>query len=655
MPRTISGKITLGSILLMLLIGLSIYGVMTLRGKPRLIEASDTLINQTGQSIVNGLQGQMGQVESLTASVAGMAATLPLDPALYLKALTEVINANGNRAIAGGGLWPEPGAFTPGIDKRSFFWGRGNDGRLSYTDEYNSPESAAYQDEPWYRAAVNAPAGQCVWSAAYLDPITQAPMVTCSVPYQRDGRFAGVATTDVSLSGLADYMKAHGQATGGYAFVLDRDGNVMYFPGSDFSGGLESLSGLTTRLPWLAAVTQQDSDEEARIEDPTLQDQAIVKRFSMVGTGWTVALVTPMTTVTRLASTLIQDLLFFILPVVALLLWLAWLGSRMLLAQIAETTRQIERMSEGGGQREALIITRHDEIGALRGAVNRYATRLNQLFENVSLVSETIGGRTREISAGNMDLSRRTESQAAALEETASAMEELSSTVSQNADSASEASRLAGEASSVAENGGNRVTRVISSMEEISQSSKKMADIVNMIDGIAFQTNLLALNASVEAARAGEQGRGFAVVAGEVRSLASRSATAASEIGHLIKDSVGRIDEGTRHAREAGEVMQEVVASVQRVTGLVSEIAMASKEQAAGINDVNQAVADMDSVTQQNAALVEEVASAATALEEQTMALEQLMQEFQSTQNASPASVDAEAEWSAPQGAVWAT
>ncbi|WP_299260117.1 methyl-accepting chemotaxis protein [uncultured Kushneria sp.] len=655
LPRTIAGKITLGGILLTTLIGLSIYGVMTLRGKPRLIEASNTLVSQTGQSLVNGLQAQMGRVESMTAGVASMASILPADPTLYVSTLPGIIDANGNRAIAGGGLWPEPGAFTPGVEKRSFFWGRSESGALAYTEEYNATESSPYQSEPWYRAAVGAPGGQCVWSAAYLDPITQAPMVTCSIPYQRDSRFAGVATTDVSLAGLADFMKAHGQATGGYAYVLDKDGNVMYFPGTSFKDGLQSLSQLASRLSWLAPLTAADRPEgEIRLEDPTLQDQAMVKQFTMAGTGWTIGLVTPLSTVTHLASSLIRDLLIFILPVVALLLGLAWLGSRMLLAQISETTRQIERMGEGGTQREALSIARPDEIGALRSAVNRYAARLNHLFDDVSAVSETIASRSREISAGNMDLSRRTESQAAALEETASAMEEISSTVAHNADSAGEASRLAGEASSVAEQGGTRVTRVIASMEDISQGSQKMADIVSMIDGIAFQTNLLALNASVEAARAGEQGRGFAVVAGEVRNLASRSATAASEIGALIKASLTRIDEGTRHAHEAGEVMQEVVAAVGRVTGLVNEIALASREQAAGIGDVNHAVADMDGVTQQNAALVEEVASAASALEEQARALEQLMAGFQSTGSASSPATDVSAPRTLPEDAAWA-
>ncbi|ART62693.1 methyl-accepting chemotaxis protein [Kushneria marisflavi] len=655
LPRTIAGKITLGGILLTTLIGLSIYGVMTLRGKPRLIEASDTLVSQSGQSMVNGLQAQMGRIESLTSSVASMATTLPADPALYVATLPGIIDANGNRAIAGGGLWPEPGAFTPGVEKRSFFWGRGQNGALAYTEEYNAPDSSPYQSEPWYRAAVGAPGGQCVWSAAYLDPVTQAPMVTCSIPYQRNGQFAGVATTDVSLAGLADFMTTHGNATGGYAYVLDKEGNVMYFPGTDFKNGLQSLSQLASRLPWLAPLTTvAQKDGEVRLEDPTLQDQAMVKQFTMAGTGWTIGLVTPMRTVTHLASSLIRDLLLFILPVVALLLGLAWLGSRMLLAQISETTRQIERMGEGGAQRDALSIARPDEIGALRSAVNRYAARLNQLFDDVSMVSETIGSRSREISVGNMDLSRRTESQAAALEETASAMEELSSTVGHNADSAGEASRLAGEASSVAEQGGTRVTRVITSMEEISEGSRKMADIVSMIDGIAFQTNLLALNAAVEAARAGEQGRGFAVVAGEVRNLASRSATAASEIGVLIKTSMTRIDEGTRHAHEAGDVMKDVVAAVERVTGLVNEIALASREQAAGINDVNHAVADMDGVTQQNAALVEEVASAASALEEQARSLEQLMAGFQNTEGASSSDSDATAAHALPGHTAWA-
>ncbi|MDE2389249.1 MAG: methyl-accepting chemotaxis protein, partial [Betaproteobacteria bacterium] len=233
-----------------------------------------------------------------------------------------------------------------------------------------------------------------------------------------------------------------------------------------------------------------------------------------------------------------------------------------------------------------------------------------------------------EIASGNSDLSQRTEEQASSLEETASSMEELTSTVRQNADNARQANQLAAGASEVAVKGGTVVGQVVQTMSSINESSKKIVDIISVIDGIAFQTNILALNAAVEAARAGEQGRGFAVVATEVRTLAQRSAAAAKEIKELISDSVVKVEDGTRLVDEAGATMDEIVNAVKRVTDIMSEISAASQEQSSGIEQVNQAVTQMDEVTQQNAALVEEAAAAAESMQDQTQALTQAVSTF---------------------------
>jgi methyl-accepting chemotaxis protein len=270
-----------------------------------------------------------------------------------------------------------------------------------------------------------------------------------------------------------------------------------------------------------------------------------------------------------------------------------------------------------------------DEIGQLMLALREMNTALTSIVHDVREGTNTITTAASEISAGNMDLSSRTEQQASSLEETASSMEELTSTVKQNAASASQARELAGTASGVAVRGGELVAEVVATMGTINDSARKIADIIGVIDGIAFQTNILALNAAVEAARAGEQGRGFAVVASEVRNLAQRSASAAKEIKTLIDDSVNKVDAGSKLVDRAGATMEEVVTSVRSVAELINDIATASEEQRNGIEQVNDAINQMDQVTQQNAALVEQAAAASGALQEQAESLSRAVSVFQ--------------------------
>jgi len=271
---------------------------------------------------------------------------------------------------------------------------------------------------------------------------------------------------------------------------------------------------------------------------------------------------------------------------------------------------------------------RNDEMGRLLGGLANMQAQLVGTVRNVREGSNSIATASSEIATGNMDLSRRTEQQAGSLEETASSLEELTSTVRHNADNARQANQLAVTASDIATRGGQLVSQVVHTMGEINNSSKRIVDIISVIDGIAFQTNILALNAAVEAARAGEQGRGFAVVASEVRNLAQRSAAAAKEIKELITASVSNVDAGAALVDQAGVTMDEIVTSVARVTDIMSEIMAAGNEQSSGIEQINQAVAQMDEATQQNAALVEEAAAAADSLQEQAGNLEQMVSVF---------------------------
>ena len=275
-----------------------------------------------------------------------------------------------------------------------------------------------------------------------------------------------------------------------------------------------------------------------------------------------------------------------------------------------------------------------DETGRLLAAMQQMTAGLRGLVNQVHAGAGSIAGASGEIASGNLDLSRRTEQQAAALEETASSMEELMATVKQNADNARQANQLAASASHTAVAGGAVVAEVVQTMEAISESAKKIVDIIGVIDGIAFQTNILALNAAVEAARAGEQGRGFAVVASEVRNLAQRSAGAAKDIKQLINDSVAKVDAGSALVGRAGASMGDIVDSVRRVTDIMAEISSASSEQESGIAQINLAITQMDSTTQQNAALVEQAAAAAQAMQQQTVELTRVANQFTTLEGA---------------------
>ncbi|MBR7791895.1 MCP four helix bundle domain-containing protein [Undibacterium sp. FT147W] len=331
-------------------------------------------------------------------------------------------------------------------------------------------------------------------------------------------------------------------------------------------------------------------------------------------------------------SYILYVILFFALCIGALI---AWILTNSITKPLSEALGLAETVASGDLCSD-VVVAGNDEVSSLLLALKNMNSSLAATVGKVREGTETITFAAQEIASGNADLSQRTESQASSLEETASSIEELTSTVKQNADNARQANQLVVSATGVAVKGGAVVGQVVNTMGSIKDSSRKIVDIIGVIDGIAFQTNILALNAAVEAARAGEQGRGFAVVAAEVRNLAQRSAGAAKEIKSLIDDSVDKVDQGSKLVDEAGKTMDEIVTSVQHVADIMSEIAAASQEQSAGIEQVNLAITQMDEMTQQNAALVEQAAAAAESMEEQAVELARAVSVFKLSNSLRP-------------------
>ncbi|MFZ6845617.1 methyl-accepting chemotaxis protein [Undibacterium sp. RuTC16W] len=382
---------------------------------------------------------------------------------------------------------------------------------------------------------------------------------------------------------------------------------------------MEKKSGVI-EYPWL----------NKELGETSARDKIVVYTHAK-GFDWVIAGGTYIDEITKKSVELLTK---FAIIALLMMIGITWIISIIIRRSVSAPLEQVVATAEKmamGDLSHNMDSVRHDEIGKLINAMNGINLGLSSVLSEVREGTETINVAAQEIASGNADLSSRTESQASSLEQTASSMEELMSTVKQNVDNAVQANQLVVSASGVAVKGGTVVGQVVSTMSEIKDSSRKIVDIIGVIDSIAFQTNILALNAAVEAARAGEQGRGFAVVASEVRNLAQRSASAAKEIKTLIDDSVTKVDHGSKLVDDAGQTMTDIVTSVQHVADIMKEITAASHEQSSGIEQINLAVTQMDEMTQQNAALVEQAAAAAESMHEQSGKLSALVSQFNIT------------------------
>ncbi len=575
---------------------------------------------------------QLRQVEAQQRSITQTVALM--DSAAIDVLLPGLVDQYSDPNVFGGGIWPLPKKRDPERDKFSTFFARDASNKLVVNTHWNSPESLKYFEQSWYLGGLKSAKGHCDWAKAYKDDASAQPRTNCAMPIYKDNELYGVSTIDVTLGFFNRLVADMEKTIHGQILIVERDGKIIsnstYIKDEivlkkveDLASSSPMVAEIGRLLPKLDAQGVAESEYRSDGTHHTLFLKAIP------GSPWVLATGLPTSQLTEQSDRILSKLGMVQIPI-ALLLLAMFIGSvRLFMGRLGVLKSNIDALSAGDAD-----LTRRlpggggSEFNDVAGSFNAFIERLQQMMREIGTSTASIALASREIASGNQDLSARTESQASALEQTAASMEELTGTVRQNVSSGQEANRLALDASKVAARGGAVVTQVVETMGAIEHSSKKIADIISVIDGIAFQTNILALNAAVEAARAGEQGRGFAVVASEVRNLAHRSATAAKEIGALIVESVHNVNAGTKLVDQAGATMQEIVAGTDKVANIIGEILLASQEQETGIGQVNQAIVQLDDTTQQNAALVEQAAAAAHSMQEQTAKLEQIIGAF---------------------------
>lgn len=596
---------------------------------PQLVDSESRLVRYQVDSLASGIVEQMNRVQAQQRAITEAASVM--DSATIDTLLPTLVNQYQDSNVFGGGIWPLPNRRDPAKEKDSSFFARNASNELQVNTYWNSDAADKYWEQPWYKDGLAAAKGQCAWAKAYQDAASPQPRTNCAMAIYRNGSAWGVATIDVTLGFFNQLAKQMGETIHGNVLIVEADGKVVGNGALvNAAPKLENLADV--QMPMAAPLktllngvgdqpleTTYDSSEG----EQTLFVQAIP------GSPWYLASSLPTSLLKAQSHNMLTRLGLVQIPLAVILLLVSLGFVRAMMKRLNVLNSNIEALSTGGADlTQRLPASNSPEFNAVAQSFNQFISYLQGLLQQVGDSALAITAASREIASGNANLSSRTEDQASSIVETAASMEQLTGTVRQNADNATHANQLAGDASQVAARGTEVVRQVVTTMGEIHHSSRKVVDIISVIDSIAFQTNILALNAAVEAARAGEQGRGFAVVASEVRNLAQRSANSAREIKKLIEESVANIDTGSALVEQAGQTMDELMKGVSSVTTLMSEIMSASREQSLGIEQVNVAITQLDGTTQQNAVLVEQVSAAAQAMESQSTQLEQVVQSF---------------------------
>jgi methyl-accepting chemotaxis protein len=504
------------------------------------------------------------------------------------------------------------------------------DKKYVFSEQRSLPPDYDPTARPWYKQA--AAAGASVITPPYISASDGKLVVTFATPVGAGSALKGVAAGDVSMESVVATVASVKPTPTSFGFMASADGKIIAHP--DAALTLKPLSDLSKDLSGdkLNAAVQSKTMVPVEINGR----QRLLTVAPISGSNWMLVVALDESEAMAPIRTMLTTSVLSSIVVLAIAVALLAAVLTQRLRRLTLVRDAMHEVGAGDGDLSRRIDTHgEDELAQIAASFNSFAGKLSGVLAQIRDASSSVRVAAEEIATGNHDLSGRTELTASSLQETSASMQQLTETVRHNADSARQANQLVAQASNVAQHGGQVVGNVVTTMDQINAASRKINDIIGVIDGIAFQTNILALNAAVEAARAGEQGRGFAVVAGEVRSLAQRSAEAAREIKTLINTSVEQVENGSRLVHDAGTTMNDIVTSVQRVTDIMAEITASTNEQSTSINEVGQAVAQLDQMTQQNAALVEESAAAAQSLKDQSVRLSEVVGTFRLSTDAS--------------------